>query len=140
MPKEVHKWGPPNKGDSCRGTLVPSPIETGTTALDEKTLISATCSNKPGSAAKSRTNSGRLGLGNFPASRLFRCLDEPSNQLPMILSWGQHVIGELEYLRHRCSRSTVLFRPNVHVMRHIEKKVFFFIRLKSKEKISATSA
>jgi len=35
---------------------------------------------------------------------------------------------------------TVLFRPNVHVMRHIEKKVFFFIRLKSKEKISAISA
>jgi len=36
--------------------------------------------------------------------------------------------------------STVLFRPSVHVTRHSEKKVFFFIRLKSKEKFSAISA
>ena len=35
---------------------------------------------------------------------------------------------------------TVLIRPNLHVTRHRGKKVFFFIRLKSKENFSAISA
>ena len=35
---------------------------------------------------------------------------------------------------------TVLLRPIVHVIVTSEKKVFFFIRLKSKEKFSAISA
>jgi len=39
--------------------------------------------------------------------------------------------------RWSISRSTVLFRPIVHVTHHIRKKLFFFIRLKSKENLSA---
>jgi hypothetical protein len=37
------------------------------------------------------------------------------------------------------SRSTVPFRPDVHVTHHTRKKLFCFIRLKSKQNLSAIS-
>jgi len=42
-------------------------------------------------------------------------------------------------MRKGMARGTVLFRPIVHVTHHIRKKLFFYIRLKSKENLSAIS-
>ena len=51
------------------------------------------------------------------------------------------VLPQLRLQARLATARTVLFRPSVHVTRHNEKKLFFFfIRLKSKENLSAISA